>query len=433
MDDGQWERAGLIVDGLSGLFFLALAMVLVAVRPRRLVNVGAAVFAFGMAGRAFLQNLAVPLVGWLPHHPYYLLGSLMGLLVPVGLALVVAVFPHRWRWRPAAVAVSALAVGATVVTIAASWSGGVRGQPLVDEVQSSLRNGAIWLTVLSFAVLHGRETQPAVRRQLRLLSLALLLFAGTRIGVEWVMSGAALGLGLGAKAAYFGVFAPLLVTSAVLWARAARGRPEASHMTWWVVGPAAIGLCAAAIANEFVSGADLRNLGLLGLARIIGVGVFAYGILRLQLFDIDLKLKFALRQSTVFGIVLAVFFVVSELAAEVFSTRVGPYVGIVGAGALVFVIAPLQRVADRFSDRAMPHVHTGSGAYAEERKRETYRNALAVAWQDGLISATERTFLRQLRQSLDLPAQEYDAIEQSFEEGVPVPMARRPPRPRSTR
>ncbi|MBI4394017.1 MAG: hypothetical protein HY556_09520 [Euryarchaeota archaeon] len=87
---------------------------------------------------------------------------------------------------------------------------------------------------------------------------------------------------------------------------------------------------------------------------ILFVLLVSYGIVRTHLFDVDLKIKWTIKQSTVAAAFIAVFFIASEAAQAFFAGSLGPYVGIVAAGALVFALAPLQRAADRVANAAMP-------------------------------------------------------------------------------
>lgn len=138
--------------------------------------------------------------------------------------------------------------------------------------------------------------------------------------------------------------------------------------------------------------------------------VLAYGILKTQLFDIDLKLKWTVRQSTVAAAFIAVFFIVSEGAQVAFQSSLGPIVGLVAAGALVFVLAPLQRLGERVSDAAMPGVG-GDSQYLAFRKLEVYKGALEEMLADGTLSEKDRTVLAGLRRRLGIGEDAARAIE----------------------
>lgn len=147
------------------------------------------------------------------------------------------------------------------------------------------------------------------------------------------------------------------------------------------------------------------------LGLLLYVLLLSYGILRTQVFDIDLKIKFTLRRSTVAAIFIAVFFAVSELAAAFFEDRTGStLVGIGAASLLVFVIAPLQRLAERVSDAAMPSVEN-TPEYRAHRKFEVYKASVASAAEDGVITGRERAVLDTLQRELGITATDAQALE----------------------
>lgn len=142
----------------------------------------------------------------------------------------------------------------------------------------------------------------------------------------------------------------------------------------------------------------------------------AWGILRAQIFDIELRLKWTLKQSTIAAVFIGLFFVVSESAAAFFSDRVGTYLGIVAAGTLVFAIAPLQHFAQRVADRAMPGVKAVEEMSPDERLI-LYHQQAAAAWGDGAIDRSERALLDKLREGLGLSGEEAARIESAAARG----------------
>ncbi len=148
-----------------------------------------------------------------------------------------------------------------------------------------------------------------------------------------------------------------------------------------------------------------------GLASIVFAGLTAYALARHRLFDIDVKLRWGISRTTLAAVFIAVFFIASEAAQEFFGETLGSqYVGILAAGALVFVIAPLQRVADRVADKAMPGVKAVGEMTGEERV-EAYWQAAVTAWGDGVIDVRERALLDRFRKSLALSEDDAHRIE----------------------
>lgn len=156
----------------------------------------------------------------------------------------------------------------------------------------------------------------------------------------------------------------------------------------------------------------------LSVAYMAATGILLYGLLRTHIFDVDLKLKFALRQSTLAAIFVAIFFVVSEMAQTVLSAAVGTVLGILAAGLLIFAIHPMQRVAERIADRAMPHVQPNA-EYLSYRRLEVYRSALELAAEDGVITARERGVLQGLQRNLGITEAVAEALERDVLQSTP--------------
>jgi hypothetical protein len=127
----------------------------------------------------------------------------------------------------------------------------------------------------------------------------------------------------------------------------------------------------------------------------------AYALLQHQLFDIDLRLKRTIRNSTTGGIILAAAFVVSQLAENGLSLAFGWAYGSIAAALLLLAIFPLQRVGERMAAWAMPDV-TGTHEYLAFRKLEVYQSALEGLWHDGQLTPKERMALEQLRSKLGI-------------------------------
>ncbi len=139
--------------------------------------------------------------------------------------------------------------------------------------------------------------------------------------------------------------------------------------------------------------------------------LFVYGVLKSQLFDIDLKIKWTLKQSTVAAIFLATFFILSEGTQAALENRTGSTaIAIGGAALLLLFLAPLQRLGDRVSDAALPHVKD-TAEYRTVRKREVYKAALESALQDGVVTEKERDVLATLADQLDITAGEARTLE----------------------
>jgi len=162
---------------------------------------------------------------------------------------------------------------------------------------------------------------------------------------------------------------------------------------------------------------DPEAAGLLFLIYALGslfaVPLIAYGILRTQLFDIDLRIRWTIKQSTLAAAFFAVFYLVTEGADRFFASEFGNWIGLVATALLVFFLTPLQRFAERVATLAMPNAQN-TPEYAAYKKLQVYGAALEEALQGG-ISEKERALLNRLRESLEIAPSDATALEQDLQ------------------
>ncbi|HET6565737.1 MAG TPA: hypothetical protein VFG52_10025, partial [Xanthomonadales bacterium] len=91
------------------------------------------------------------------------------------------------------------------------------------------------------------------------------------------------------------------------------------------------------------------------LGTLIAVPLIAYGILRTQLFDIDLRIRWTIKQSTFAACVVFISFVVSEGVEWLVSSSLGNLWGLVAAAVAVLFLRPLQQVSERVVSAIMPN------------------------------------------------------------------------------
>jgi hypothetical protein len=138
--------------------------------------------------------------------------------------------------------------------------------------------------------------------------------------------------------------------------------------------------------------------------------LLAYGILKVQLFDIDLKIKTGIRRSAVGAAFVLAFLIASQLVQNYTNSKWGVAGGAVAAGLLLFAVRPLERVASRVADTAMPKVRD-SPDYVAARKEDVYRHALESALRDGSVTAKERSLLLRLAEDLGLDGNVANRLE----------------------
>ena len=148
-----------------------------------------------------------------------------------------------------------------------------------------------------------------------------------------------------------------------------------------------------------VWGDFLYNPGI-GLVWAIYIPLLAYAILKYQLFSIDLRLRFALRQGSAGALIATVFLVMSEALESVVAVD-GVVTGVLLAMLVAVLLRPAQTVAERIVVKLMPNVNPND-AYLEERRLAIFRAALESAAIDGEISRDEREMLDRLQSELGL-------------------------------
>ncbi len=211
----------------------------------------------------------------------------------------------------------------------------------------------------------------------------------------------------------------------------------------WLVGLGiALGLCAWALVQlvRGRAGPDERGLALLApflvavsLPQVVDlhrwgeplhvhltldfliVALIAYGVLRHNVVDLDLKFKRSIKHSTVVAAFVAVFFVVSEGAKVIFAGFAGSeLLGVLAAGVLVFFIAPLQRFGEAISGRVVRA--SDEGEYLTYRRLQIYRVALEGALKDGSIHSSEVRALESLRGELGITDEDHEQLEREVRE-----------------
>lgn len=144
---------------------------------------------------------------------------------------------------------------------------------------------------------------------------------------------------------------------------------------------------------------------------LVFIGLLGYGILKTQMLDIDLRLKWTISRGTIGAAFVLVFLVVAQLVQNVTTARLGLLGGAIAAALLLFALRPLERAATRVADVAMPRV-VDTAEYRTVRRREVYRAAVESALVDGEITVRERGILATLADELGISAREAHELEQ---------------------
>lgn len=211
-----------------------------------------------------------------------------------------------------------------------------------------------------------------------------------------------------------------LVVSIDAFRRAPRGSDARGRAGWFVI---AFGIRDAFIAAIQILMPVVRPIPFWGdfiynpvhgLMYAAYVPLLAYAVLRHQLLEIDLRVRFVLRQGSVGAVVAGVFLVVSELLESIVRVE-GVMLGVLLAAVIAIVLHPAQRLAERFVSAVMPGVRP-SAEYLDHRRVVVFRGALESAVAGGTVSERERGILARLKQDLGISDEEAAAIERSVRE-----------------
>ena len=145
------------------------------------------------------------------------------------------------------------------------------------------------------------------------------------------------------------------------------------------------------------------------LILLVYIPLVAYGAVKWQLFDLDLRIKVTIRRGTVFAVLLGAFAVFTVMAENFLTDRYGWVWGGLAAGLLLFALSPLQRLGARVADSAFPRV-ADTPAYRRFRAMEIYKAAVEELLPDG-ITPKERRALERLRGKLGVGPADASLIE----------------------
>ena len=139
-------------------------------------------------------------------------------------------------------------------------------------------------------------------------------------------------------------------------------------------------------------------------ALAVPIGV-TYALVRYRLFDAEVKLRFAIKGTSLATVFVATFIVVGKLTEKLAERMFGEenwVIGAVAAGLLLFLLTPLQNLADRVAHRAVP-AKLSHGTAAE--RLALYKEQLEIAWADGRLTAKERLLFARLQERLGIDAE----------------------------
>lgn len=164
----------------------------------------------------------------------------------------------------------------------------------------------------------------------------------------------------------------------------------------------------------------------LPFATLAFVSLLIIGVLRSQLFDIDIQLRVTVKRGTIAMIFLAVGLLVASIT-ETYLQQFNWLAGGVAAGVMLVALHPLQRFADRVANIAVPDARS-HGSLTTEERLALYEEQLRIAWEDGNLSMKERRLLDAVRRRLGIEPGQAANLEASLLQ----PRRRRPSKARGT-
>ncbi len=218
-----------------------------------------------------------------------------------------------------------------------------------------------------------------------------------------------------------------LVVAIQAFRRSSRGSIARSQAGWFIVAfglrDAYMGLVASLypVLRPIPIWGDFFYNPAIGLIYAVYIPLLAYAILKYQLFSIDLRLRFVLKQGSAGALIAAVFLVASEALESVVAVD-GLVAGVLLAMLVAVLLRPAQTVAERVAAGLMPNVRPDE-AYLGPRRLSIFKAALESATFDGEISGDERELLDRLQSELGLDAELTRRLEREAlsEQGIGGP------------
>jgi hypothetical protein len=154
----------------------------------------------------------------------------------------------------------------------------------------------------------------------------------------------------------------------------------------------------------------------LPIVKLVLLTFVTYGILRAQLFDIDLKVKWTVGRGTALTLLTGAFFVITE-TVEFFLPGEGLVANLAGAGIVALLARPAWRLGAKFANIVLPGI-VETEEFRHRRRIDVYRSSLEAVAADGVITERERRILDTMRAKLGLSADLVARIERDLEQGA---------------
>lgn len=285
----------------------------------------------------------------------------------------------------------AAAIGATPVPASALQIVGFT----INAGGFEVLRGLMWGTVLLLALRYRNAKDSADRSRMALMAAAVSIYP-SMYGAWTALPDAA--HGKYPEAWEFWVTILVVAMMAAAWLRCARGPGAAAarNVVLVILSAPLIGMLVSAVNPEFSPSF---------LARLAAILILAFAVLRHQMLGLDVKVRFAIKTSTIAAVFLAVLFVVANIAQNYLGGTYGIWVGGAAAGMLFFAMSPIQRAAERLSEKAVPIAAAAGVAVPSStasNSDDLYRRALRLALSDRRLTTDEELTLAELSEHFGL-------------------------------
>lgn len=146
---------------------------------------------------------------------------------------------------------------------------------------------------------------------------------------------------------------------------------------------------------------------------LIYIPIMVYGILKLQMLDIEFRLKSTIKNSILAGIFVGLFYVISEGADILLSTQFGGLIGLVASALLTLFLTPLQRAVDRISSRLVS-ADIENADYPASRSLQMYSAAVEETMAYGEITRSHISLLDRLKEGLQVSQEDATRLEREL-------------------
>jgi len=147
---------------------------------------------------------------------------------------------------------------------------------------------------------------------------------------------------------------------------------------------------------------------------LVYIPIMTYGILKVQMLDIEIRLKSTIRNTLLAGAFIAFFYVISEGTNMFLSSQLGDAIGFVVSALLTIFLSPLHRWAERFSSRLV-NKDIERADYTASRGLEIYSAAVEEALAYGEITQSQIALLDRLKDALHISVDDAERLERELQ------------------